>query len=659
MNATELARQLKTTTEELFDQLPKLGFDIGRKAIKIDDKIAQKIIKSWKLHEKEKRERQKIDSIRGSKIDEENDKEKSENINTDIAVPQNITIREFANKLSLPINVVLANLMKNGVLTSMNEKVDFDTASIIGEELGFNIIPLEEGEMTDIDNQKAQKKLKAVLMAETGLESRPPVVVVMGHVDHGKTKILDAIRQSDVISGESGGITQHIGAYQITKNNKTITFIDTPGHEAFTAMRSRGARIADIAILVVAADDSIQPQTKEAIKIIQDAKIPFVVAINKIDKPEANIEKVKKDLASLNLLPDDWGGKISCVPVSALQKTGIDDLVETITLISEMEQEHIKANPNDSAIGTIIESHIDKGEGPVATILVQSGTLKLGDVLAMNDSYYGKVRNLKDYQNQEIKKATPGTPVKILGLKIAPEVGTVMEVSSNIKNLNRDIRQQKIRQEKDFSIVNANNNNHASSFVNLIIRADVLGSLEAIIESLAKMETKDTKIKIIGKGLGSITESDILKAEATGSLVIGFHVKAPANVAELARDKNIEIKFYQVIYHLIEEVKKKIDELKVEEIQQKLIGKLEVLKIFKTETNHMIIGGRVIDGNIVPTETVIITRNNEALSTGQVKRVECSKEMVNKVSSGQECGVDFEGKGIIKEGDVLEFYQKI
>ena len=679
MNISELARQLKVTASELFDKLPELGFDIGRRAIKVDDRIAQKIIEVWKGQSKKEREMSQIAEIRGAKIQSE---ESAVRKAVEIKVPLVITVREFADQLGLPINKVLAELMKNGVLASMNERIDFDTTAIVGEELGYKIT-VSETRTEDSSSYEEQKKLEEILKDRgQKVQSRPPVVVVMGHVDHGKTKILDAIRKTDVVAGESGGITQHIGAYQVTYHpkdekpvpepgivsrqsasrddfsNRKITFIDTPGHEAFTAMRSRGARVADIAILVIAADDSIQLQTKEAIKIIQAAGLPYIVAINKIDKPAADIEKVKQDLASLNLLPEDWGGQVITANVSAKEGTGIDDLLETVLLVADMEKDNIVADPNRPAIGTIIESHIDKGEGPVATILVQSGTLKIGDVLGLGRTLVGKVRMLKDYKGDNTASAWPGTPVKILGLKLAPEVGSILEVSQDVKSLSRNAKQHRLRQEKDYSTrAKSADDETGLKFINLIIKADVLGSVEAIIESLAKLETDKIKVKIIGKGLGIITESDVLKAEAAKAKILGFHVKPAALVLNLARDKGVIIKYYEVIYHLIEDIQKDIVELKEKETVRKLIGKLEVLKIFRQEAKNMIVGGRVIEGGLLVCDTVIVMRGQQAIASGSVQRLECAKQPVDQVSSGQECGISFAGKPVIEVGDILEFYQ--
>ncbi|MFA6594345.1 MAG: translation initiation factor IF-2 [Candidatus Buchananbacteria bacterium] len=655
MNVSELARRLRTTSNELFEKLPGMGFDIGRRAIKVDDRLALKIVEAWKAKERREREQAWLSEIRQQGVSAAS----GELLGGEIKVPPVITVREFSALMNLPITKVLTSLMRNGVLASMNERIDFDTASIIGEELGFKVLP-EEGTAEDAATTEAQDKLKEILTgADVNKVTRPPVIVVMGHVDHGKTKILDAIRKTDVVSTESGGITQHIGAYQVTRKGRKITFIDTPGHEAFTAMRSRGARVADIAILVIAADDSIQPQTKEAIKIIQDAKLPFVVAINKIDKSEADIERVKKDLSTLGLLPEDWGGNIVCVPVSAKEGKGIDDLLETLLLVADLNSESIMSDPNRPAIGTIIESHMSKGEGAVATILVQAGTLRVGENLCIGNDLCGKVRSLKDYKGDEVKEATPGTPVKIIGLKFAPEVGSIMEDCGDAKNFNRDLRKIRISQQKDFSVMGAPQNEEANDkvkTVNLIIKADVLGSLEAIIESLAKKETPEVKVKIIGKGLGIITEADVLKAEAGNAEIIGFKVKPAQTVANLARDKKVDVKLYEVIYHLIEYIEDQIKILQSQEKKQKLLGKLEVIRVFRKEAGNMIVGGRVLEGEIKATDTAIVVRAGEAITVGKVTRLECFRKAVEHVNEGQECGVTFEGKPLIQDKDVIEFY---
>lgn len=657
MNVAELARRLKTTSNELLEKLPGLGFDIGKRAIKVDDRIAMKIMEAWRVQARKEWEQRRLTEIRGGAQGGEG----VEKVGGEIKVPAIITVRELAAIMALPINQILTTLMKNGVLASMNERIDFDTASIIGEELGYTVLPDDAQKSEDAADAASQDRLKGILTDENSVKAtRPPVIVVMGHVDHGKTKILDAIRTTDVVATESGGITQHIGAYQVHKNGRLITFIDTPGHEAFTAMRSRGARVADIAILVVAADDGVQPQTKEAIKIIQDAKIPFVVAINKIDKPEADIEKTKSDLSALGLLPEDWGGNVVCVPVSAKEGTGINELLETLLLVADLNAESIMSDPDRAAIGTIIESHISKGEGRVATILVQAGTLRVGDNLCSTSDFCGKVRALKNYIGEDIKEAVPGMPAKIIGLKFAPEVGSILEACEDVANLNRDFKQRRMDAQKDFSVLSANQEESGGTgkSINLIIKADVLGSLEAIIESLAKLETPEVKIKILSKGLGIITEADVLKAETTGAEIFGFKVKPAGAVAMLARDKKVEIKIYEVIYHLLEYVQDKMKIIKSQEVTQKMVGKLQVAKVFRKEAHNMIVGGPVIEGGLIPTDTAIVVRNGEPVTVGKITRMECFRKQVEHVAEGQECGITFDGKPLIEEGDVIEFYQE-
>jgi translation initiation factor IF-2 len=655
MNVSELARKLKVTSNELLAVLPELGFDIGKRAIKVDDKVAQKILAaSLKIKDK-------IEAEKKAKLEELDklSKPTAELEEKEIKIPTVITVRDFARVINKPVNEVIKTLMKNGVLASLNEKIDYDTALIIADEFGLKILPAEE-EIQAISSEKVKQVLE--MEEKKDLKPRPPVVVVMGHVDHGKTKLLDAIRKTDVVAGESGGITQHIGAYQVKKKNKLLTFIDTPGHEAFTAMRSRGAKIADLAILVVAANDSVKPQTVEAIKIIQQAKIPFIVAINKIDLPEADLEKVKKDLSSLNLIPEDWGGKTVCVPISAKQNVGIDELLETILLVSEMEKDKIVANPDKEALGTIIESHIDKGEGPVATVLIQNGTLELGDNLCIDSVYFGKARALKDYKNQDIKQAVPSTPVKIIGLKYPPKVGDIMEVTCELGRKSKKANVFEIlKGESIFSKTFKKAEREEEEGIKklkLILRADVLGSLEVITESIEKIESPEIKAEIIGKGLGSISEADVDLAASSNALILGFHAKASSGAQELAREKNVEIKYYNVIYKLLEEVKEKMSALLEPEMIKKEIGKAEVIIVFKTENKEMILGCKVLQGKVTKDLKAEVSRKKEVIATGEITEVQVGKEKVAEVVEGQECGLKFIGKPEIKVGDILNFYKE-
>jgi len=469
MNVTELARRLKIPTSELKELLPRLGFDIGKKAIKVDDKSAYMII------DKIRDNPDIVEDFRKENMPEA--EEITEGITPDspeIEIPSIITVRDFAELLEKPVASIIQELMKNGILANLNEQIDYETANIIAEDFGF--VTKAKNEIQD-NKQNDENIEEMISKASDNPQVRPPIVVVMGHVDHGKTQLLDTIRKSNVVAKESGGITQHIGAYQITKNDKKITFIDTPGHEAFTAMRSRGARVADIAILIIAADDGIKPQTEEVIKIIDNAKLPFIVAINKIDKPEADIEKVKNQLAQKDLLPEDWGGKVITVPISAKNGEGIDDLLEHLLLLADVEKENIQADPNQPAIGTIIESHIDKGEGPVATVIIKSGTLKNNDSVQVGQ-VVGKIKFMKDHAGKIIKEASPSTPVKILGLKNIPAVGDILQTlkaDASLKKMMKKINsQKKLYQDKQNwqQIKNDDKKDEDEKKVNIILKAD-------------------------------------------------------------------------------------------------------------------------------------------------------------------------------------------
>lgn len=650
MNITELARILKISPQELRNLLPQFGFHIGQKAIKIDNATAKKIIRQWpELMERHRREtRTEEEKLKTEEEGEEVPKK-------EIKIPHFIIVKDFAGVAELPVSKVLAELMKSGIFTSMNEKIDFDTAAIIGSDLNLEVVLDESLEKKQEEEEKNKLKSALEKESEENLKPRPPVIVVMGHVDHGKTKLLDAIRKTDVVAGEAGGITQHIGAYQIVKKEKIITFIDTPGHEAFTAMRSRGAKVADIAILVVAADDGVKPQTVEAANIIKAAGIPFLVAMNKIDKPEADINKTKQELSTqLGITPEDWGGKIICAPISAKTETGIEELLDMVLLTADMEAKSMKANPNSPAIGTVIESRVDKGEGPVATILIQNGTLKLGDQLCFNGQLYGKARSLKNYKGESIDFAAPGTPVKIIGLKIAPKVGDILESGTGekmkkIKNSGRPVDSFKQIENKDENKIKK---------VNVIIKSDMLGSAEAIEESLEKINTEYVKANIIHKGLGNITESDIDRAKSTAAILVGFHIKTSPQIEELAREKNVTIKLYKIIYDLINDVKERMQSLVEVEIKRVDTGKLKVAAIFRTENKSQIIGGKVLEGKIETDNIIEVVSDGDVVAQGKLTKLQSGKQNVKTVSANEECGIQYEGSPIIKIGDILQFYKE-
>ena len=647
MNITELARILRITPNELREQLPKLGFDIGQKAIKIPKQTANKIIKDWPRLRRQMETQKAIERER----EEAEEKEQRKLNKVTVTLSQFITVRELSEISNIPVNKILAELMKNGIFASLNERIDYDTVWLISEDLGLDIVKESEEDKESEDDEK--DKLKEVIEAQKDkLERRAPVVVVMGHVDHGKTRLLDAIRETNVIEGEAGGITQHIGAYQIEKNDKKLTFIDTPGHEAFTAMRSRGAKIADIAILVVAADDGVKPQTVEAYKIIEKAGLPVVVAINKIDKADANIDKTKQELSSqLNLNPEDWGGKTIMAPISAKAGTGINDLIDMILLVADVEEENIQANPEGDALGSVIESNIDKGAGVTVTMLVQNGTLKVGDSLTYNGIDYGKVRALYNYLGEAIKEAGPSTPTKIIGLKISPEVGDILEVGEGKKMKTKKIKS--IDQARISQTQNITEDDDSTKKLTILIKSDVLGSAEAIEESLIKAQGENIKVKIIHKGLGNITEGDIIRAEAAGAVITGFNVKLPVGLEEMVREKNVEVKMYSVIYDLINDIKEKLEGMIEYDISIVDLGRIKVLAIFRTESKKQIVGGKVLDGKIENNTIVDIERKGEVLERGAMTSLQSGKQEVDYVEDGEECGLVFEGSPIIEEGDIL------
>ena len=501
---------------------------------------------------------------------------------------------------------------------------------------------------------------------ELKLEPRAPVVTVMGHVDHGKTKLLDTIRKTNVIETEAGGITQHIGAYQVVKKNRAITFIDTPGHEAFTVMRSRGARIADIAILVVAADDGVMPQTVEAIKIIQAAKLPLVVAVNKIDKPDANLEKVKTGLTQHGIQPEEWGGNVPVVGISAKTGENIDKLLETLLLVADIEAEKIRANPSRAAIGTIIEAHVDKGEGPVATVLIQGGTLHSGDPLVVNNKIYGTVRAMKDWRTENVKEAGPSMPVRILGFKAAPEVGDILDVSrvGGAEKVQKT-KAQPASASKYAPVKAASTSDGApeeeaakKKFFNIVVRADVLGSLEAILASLEKLRHEEVGVKVVAKGLGNITETDVLSAETAGGIILGFHVVPAAGIENFSRVKKVAIHQFKVIYDLLNFVRDELEKMLPPEIIRTEYGNVKILAIFRTDKKAMTVGGRVEIGKLVPGAAVRVNRAGEFIGEGKIVTVQSGKQEVKEAHAGQECGMRYEGRITLEVGDVLEEYSE-
>lgn len=575
-----------------------------------------------------------------------------------------LSVREFAESLQLPVTQVIGVLFKNGVMATINESIDFETMAIIGDELGFEVKPKEE-----------EKAPAIIETTRKHLITKSPVVTVMGHVDHGKTKLLDAIRSTDVISTESGGITQHIGAYQIKiktsasakaaadkqksklkTEERTITFLDTPGHEAFSAMRAHGANITDVVILVVAANDGVKPQTIEAANHAKQAGVPIVVAINKIDLPDADIDRTKRQLADIGLLPEEWGGKVPMVGISAKEHTNIDELLEMVLLVADLKE--LKADSTIPASGVVIESHMQAGKGPLATVLIQEGTLHLNEPIIIGQTY-GKVRIMENYIGKKMKEAGPSTPVQVAGLQDLPNFGDRFQAVASEKEA-RDLVKTKSIHRKVLSITEISKDIEAGKLkeLKIVLKADVAGSLEAIKTSLEKISTEEVKINIVHEGVGDISESDINMALASGALVIGFRVKASTDVMNLARRENIKISVYDIIYQLLDDLTAALSGLLKPEIVETEVGRMEILAIFKVQRQEQIIGGLVKTGRIENNCEVKIVREKETIGEGKISSLQQNKKEVSEVLENFECGLKVTSQTKIKIGDSLECYKK-
>ena len=584
--------------------------------------------------------------------------EKKEEVK-EITLPEKMTIKELADKMKMQPSVIIKKLFMEGVMVTVNHEIDFEKAQEIA--MDYDIIA-EQEEKVDV----IEELLREEEEPEDSLMTRPPVVCVMGHVDHGKTSLLDYIRKSHVTDREAGGITQHIGAYMVNVDGQKITFLDTPGHEAFTAMRMRGANATDIAILVVAADDGVMPQTVEAINHAKAAGVEIIVAINKIDKPSANIERVKQELSEYELIPEDWGGSTVFAPVSAHTGEGIDNLLEMILLTAEVCE--LKANPNRKARGLVIEAELDKGKGPVATILVQKGTLHVGDFIAAG-ACSGKVRAMIDDKGRKVKEAGPSTPVEILGLSDVPNAGEILVVTDNDKeaknfaatfiseNKNRLLEETKAKMSLDdlFSQIQAGNLKELP----LIVKADVQGSVEAVKQSLVKLSNEEVVVKVIHGGVGAINESDVTLASASNAIIIGFNVRPDATAKSIAEQEGVDLRLYRVIYQAIEDVEAAMKGMLDPIYEEKVIGHAEVRQIFKASGVGNIAGSYVLDGVFQRNCKVRITREGEQIFEGALASLKRFKDDVKEVKAGYECGLVFEDFNDIKEEDRVEAYTMV
>jgi translation initiation factor IF-2 len=578
-----------------------------------------------------------------------------------IELPASIVIRDLAQKIEKSPIDLIKKLMSNGVMATINQSVDFDTAAIVVAEYGFEAVPeVVEEAVVETGEVPLWRRMIAG-ENEAQLMNRPPVVTILGHVDHGKTSLLDAIRQTDVAAGEAGGITQHIGAYQVESKGRLITFLDTPGHAAFTQMRARGAQGADIVVLVVAADDGVMPQTREAIAHAKAARVPIIVAMNKIDKANANPERVKQQLAEQELVPDEWGGNTMVIPVSAKQKQGIDDLLEGILLVADNTS--IKANPAGKVIGTVIEAELDKSKGTMATLLIQNGTLESGDIVVAGTTH-GRLRALSDYKGKPVKKAGPSTPVAVMGLNEVPSAGDLFEVVDSEKEARLIVAeraalaksQAQMKKKVSLEDLFANVQAGEAKELNLIVKADVQGSLDPIVSELNKLGEGEIGIKVLYSETGNIGDNDVMLASASNAIIIGFNVQADVSARRVAEKEGVDIRLYEIIYRMTEDIEKALNGMLEPETKEKIIGRAQVLAVFAASKFGKVAGCRVTDGELRRNAKIRLYRGTDILYEGDLSSLRHEKDDVREVREGYECGVGFKNFNDIQVGDQLVCY---
>jgi translation initiation factor IF-2 len=584
-----------------------------------------------------------------------------------IQVPPVLTVRDLAALMEASPIDVIKELMNNGIMANINQQIDFDTAAIVGSEMGFEIVP-EVGAEEEEEAAEEVVPLRERFIADedpSSLKPRPPVVTVLGHVDHGKTTLLDAIRETKVVDGEAGGITQHIGAYQVDVAGRKITFLDTPGHEAFTAMRARGAQVTDLVILVVAADDGVMPQTREAIDHARAARVPILVALNKTDKSNANPDRVKQELADVDLVVEDWGGDLICIPISAKERQGIEDLLENILLVTEIAE--LKANPDRSAQGSVIEGEMDERRGVFVTLLVQNGTLSVGDVVVIGEEY-GKVRAMFNDRGERVNTAGPSIPVAILGFPKVPAAGDPFEVIDSEKAARELVGEREgarleagVQQGRTISLEDIFQRMLSGEVkeLNLVLKADVQGSIDPIVKSLEDLGDEDLKVRILRQGTGNISESDIMLAVASSAIVVGFQVEVDAAAHRQAEAEGIDIRLYDIIYKLIDDIDKALKGLLEPTYEDVVIGHAEVRAVFRIPRRGRIAGSYVLDGQVTRNALARIQRNGDEVYDGKVSSLKRFTEDVREVDAGFECGIGLEGFSDFQEGDVIEFYKKV
>lgn len=670
----------ETPAEETAEVLPTEEIEIGRKTRTVDTRVntveldrmdeekLEELIpenvketagkKKQKINQK-KKQNGKPQGGKNKQNPEDllkkSDKKKDKIEQIHVLIPDGITVGELAERMKKPATEVIKKLMLLGVMASVNESLDYDTASLIAEEMGCTF----EKEIILTDEEKLFKDTED---APETLKPRSPVVVVMGHVDHGKTSLLDTIRNTNVTEGEFGGITQHIGAHRVRVNDKKITFLDTPGHEAFTAMRARGALVTDIAILVVAADDGIMPQTVEAINHARAAEVSIIVAINKIDKEGANPDRVRQELTEHGLVPEEWGGDTICVEVSAKQGTNVDQLLEMVLLVAEMKE--LKANPDRAAKGTVIEAQLDKGRGPVATVLVQKGTLRVGDIVVAGTAV-GRVRAMNDDKGKSVKKAGPSIPVEILGLSEVPEGGDTFYAVDDERKAREVVEARKFKEKQErqqranvISLDNLFEHIEAGKVkdLNIIVKADVQGSVEAVRQSLERISNEEVRVNVIHGAVGAVTESDVMLASASNAIIVGFNVRPTAGAVGAAEDAEVDVRLYRVIYDAIEDIEKAMKGMLEPTFREAVTGHVEIRTTFKVSGVGTIGGAYVQDGKIQRNSLVRVVRDGIVIHEGELGSLKRFKDDAKEVSAGYECGLSIDKYNDIKEGDIIEAY---
>lgn len=664
----KIAQELNMTSKELIEKLEELDIKVTNHMSSLSMEEAEVIIELLGDKREEKEEnmtKTEVEDIKHIETVKEQPKQEIEPEEMDfeeeeaydsnaIIIGDTIVVGDLAKKLDIAASEVIMKLIKLGIMANINQEIKFETAEKIA--LDYDIL---------LEREEKEEEAADIIIEEDeaeDLKPRPPIVTVMGHVDHGKTSLLDSIRNTRVTDREAGGITQHIGASEVTVNGKKVVFLDTPGHEAFTEMRSRGAKVTDIAILVVAADDGIMPQTVEAINHSKAAGVPIIIAINKIDKPSANIERVRQELSEKGLLVEEWGGDVIDVPVSAKTGENIDTLLEMVLLVAEMEE--LKANPDRNAVGTVIESNLDKGRGPVATVIISNGTLKVGDPIVAGSSY-GKVRAMINDKGKRIKKAPPSTPVEILGLNEVPNAGDqfVVLASDKAARTIAEKRKEKIRDEqmKASSKISLEDlfekmQHGELKELNIIVKADVQGSVEAVRQSIEKLTNEEVSVRVIHGGVGAITESDIMLASASNAIVIGFNVRPSTGANTLVEREKVDMRTYRIIYEAIEDIEKAMKGMLDPEYVEEELGKAEIRLPFKVPNAGMVAGSYVISGKILRNAKARLVRDGIVVYDGTIDSLRRFKDDVKEVATGYECGIGLTNFNDIKEGDIIEAY---